>query len=117
MNRVVLTGTCHWDSSNMKRLEGFLANKSDLCLLITTLVLVTETISADQLTSLTHHDLSMNKHGPRQLYNCTGLTHHDLSMNKLAGDLPADIGGLRKNLMYLALNSNGFTSEIPSDVG
>jgi Leucine-rich repeat (LRR) protein len=72
--------------------------------------------SFDNLTNLTHLDLSYNilTELPVSIDNLTNLTHLDLSYNILT-ELPVSIGNLT-NLTHLHLNCNKLT-EFPDSIG
>eukprot|EP00253_Pinus_taeda_P015433 PITA_15433 len=50
------------------------------------------------------------------LSNCTNLQGLSLANNDLKGDLPAIIGRLSQNLLYLYLSGNRFTGKIPQEM-
>nr|XP_027099482.1 receptor-like protein EIX2 isoform X2 [Coffea arabica] len=73
----------------------------------------------DQMTSLVHLDLSLNRFDAsmlKSLCNASSLTYLDLSENNLQGSIPSEIGQLSK-LTNLLLSSNKLNGTIPTNLG
>ncbi|XP_023639072.1 probable LRR receptor-like serine/threonine-protein kinase At3g47570 [Capsella rubella] len=82
--------------------------------------------SFGKVTSLQHLSFLGNDLGSRSvgdldffgaLTNCTQLQEIDVGDNKLGGDLPPSIANLSTNLVYLSIQKNLITGNIPHDIG
>ncbi|KAM0933629.1 putative protein kinase RLK-Pelle-LRR-XI-1 family [Dioscorea sansibarensis] len=72
------------------------------------------------LTYLTHIDLYDNYISgqfPPSLYNCSNLRYLELGQNLLVGTIPSDINRISSSLVFLSLQANNFTGDIPPTIG
>ncbi|KAH7657628.1 Non-specific serine/threonine protein kinase protein [Dioscorea alata] len=72
------------------------------------------------LTNLTHINLynnSISGQFPKSLYNCSNLEYLNLGQNYLVGTIPSDINRISSSLVYLSLEANNFSGDIPPGIG